>query len=205
MTQKEISHRHYIRRKEQGLCPKCGKPLDREGHYCTKCLEERRIYNNETRQFRRDFHICTECGKEKVFGSEKTCPECRAKRMGYRANITDEQRLERNRKSRDRRRTIYKQRSEVGICTRCGKRKAEHDRKMCRICLNRDAEYHRKEYISRHERPAYNLCYKCGEPITTKGMKLCDKCCETNSKSLEGKRAVNVYWKEQNALVFGKG
>lgn len=39
LTQKEISHNCYKRRKDNGLCPRCGKPLDRIGHYCTNCLK----------------------------------------------------------------------------------------------------------------------------------------------------------------------
>lgn len=36
LTQKERSARNYKLKKENGLCPKCGKPLDREGHYCSE-------------------------------------------------------------------------------------------------------------------------------------------------------------------------
>lgn len=43
LTQKERSASHYRSRKDNGLCPRCGKPMDREGHYCSSCLEKNRI------------------------------------------------------------------------------------------------------------------------------------------------------------------
>ena len=50
-SQKERSAELYKSRKESGLCPRCGKPLDRDGHYCSECLEKERKYRSETKNF----------------------------------------------------------------------------------------------------------------------------------------------------------
>lgn len=202
LTQAERSKRHYQYRKEKGLCPRCGRVLDRDGHYCLDCLERNRKYRNETRRFLREHHLCTECGKVRVYGDEKKCPECRAKLVIYKKPKTDEQRIERNRKFSEYQKILYKQRSEQGICTRCGKRPAAAERKKCAMCLIKDAERHRISGISRSERPNYGVCYRCGEPITNKAKKLCDKCCETNRNNLESHKKKNDFWKSQNKLIF---
>ena len=79
-TQKEISHEHYIRRKISGLCPRCGRPLDRKGHYCSICAEKVRVYQYNTRQWCREHGICTECHVNHVMNGEKTCAECKIKK-----------------------------------------------------------------------------------------------------------------------------
>lgn len=79
-TQKEISHEHYIRRKTSGLCPRCGRPLDRKGHYCSICAEKIRVYQYNTRKWCREHGICTECHVNHVVNGEKTCVECKIKK-----------------------------------------------------------------------------------------------------------------------------
>lgn len=39
----------YNYRRENGLCPKCGKPLDRKGFYCEECRKKQTTYSRETR------------------------------------------------------------------------------------------------------------------------------------------------------------
>lgn len=65
----------YNYRRENGLCPKCGKPLDRKGFYCEECREKQTAYSRETREFCKQFKICPECRKNKLAGDEKICPE----------------------------------------------------------------------------------------------------------------------------------
>lgn len=66
LTQKEISHNCYKRRKDNGLCPRCGKPLDRIGHYCTNCLKKSNEYSREVREWCKQNGICPECKKKQV-------------------------------------------------------------------------------------------------------------------------------------------
>jgi predicted amidophosphoribosyltransferase len=63
LTQKEISHNCYIRRKENGLCPRCGKPLDRTGYYCSDCLKKNNEREKEFREWCKEYKICPQCKK----------------------------------------------------------------------------------------------------------------------------------------------
>ncbi len=86
---------------------------------CSECAEKSRIDVREKREFMRNMGICPRCCKNKLFGSEKECPECAA--MMY----------ERNRKSVERRnacaadyyrKDIARLKSE-GLCRGCRKKK----------------------------------------------------------------------------------
>ena len=144
MTQNEISRRFYQNRKRNGLCPRCGRALDREGHYCKSCLEKVNAYQREKKEFCRNNKICTVCFKQKVYGNEKICPECRAK-LSNRNPPTDEQRSRYNQRFRNNQKIIYRDRKNTGICTRCGKRPAAPMRAKCQLCLdkNRISKYNK--------------------------------------------------------------
>ena len=125
----------YKRRKEAGLCIRCGKPRAKNNkNHCPDCLKKVREYENATRQFYRDIGICPICRKNKLFGQEKNCPECRAKKKPY--TPSEEQKENYRRK----RRAVYAERVSLGICTRCGKRKAVWNKRKCEICLEEDRE-----------------------------------------------------------------
>ena len=136
MTQKERNAMFYKRRKEQGLCIRCGKPrAENNKNHCPECLEKVRSYENATRQFYRSMGICPVCRKNKLVGQEKNCPECRAKyRRPY---IKSEEQKEQYRRKQ---RAKYAERVQLGICTHCGKRKAVWNRRKCEICLEKDAQ-----------------------------------------------------------------
>lgn len=203
MTQKEISARHYRRRKENGLCPRCGKPLDRKGFYCSECVKEVRVNARKNREFYRKNGICPECGKNKLFGDEKTCPECRAKAQNRKNNCTDEQKQKYRESQNEKRRKLHKERAKKGICTRCGRRKAVAGKKKCAICQEKENEQKRKKNsngIRRSERPKYKLCYLCGKELDREGG-LCKKCAESQ-KSHFPKTHDNKAWREDNKLLF---
>ena len=82
-SKKERSAELYKSRKESGLCPRCGKPLDRNGHYCSECLEKEREYRSETKKFCKENGICPVCHKEKLYGDEKQCILCREYHWEY--------------------------------------------------------------------------------------------------------------------------
>ena len=184
------------------MCPRCGKPLDREGYYCSECLEKVRVYHRENREFYRKNHLCTECGKNSVPEEERICPECRAKRANLRKSHTDEQK----KMFREKQNSLYMERVEQGICTRCGKRKAISGKKKCGICLAKDAEIHRKKYADRPNIREYrkenNLCYFCGDPIDLHMSNTCSKCREKFKKIASEKTHDNDYWRKDNRFIF---
>ena len=133
----------YERRKADGVCTECGNEKDREGFYCKSCLEKHKRYTNETRHFWASVGICPQCGKRELIGTQKICLECLAYQAEYRANhkqvLTEEQRIRKNEVARKR----YQDRVEKGVCTHCGKFKADYGKKKCKICLDKDATVHR--------------------------------------------------------------
>lgn len=133
----------YERRKLNGECPRCGNKMDRQGHYCQLCLEKNREYVNKSREFLREIGICPQCQKRSLIGEQRICLECLAKQSERRAIhkqiFTEEQKEKRNKVARER----YKNRVLQGICTRCGKFRADYGKKKCEICLNKDSTVHR--------------------------------------------------------------
>lgn len=168
----------------------CGKPLDREGANCTECRKILNDKNRELRQWYKDGGICPRCGKNNLFGDEKACPECNA--LAYSYHTRRAQRLGKeyiNQKQADYQKIIYKRRSEQGVCTRCGKRKAMEPYKMCGICRAKDKK--RKEKYakpSRSERWKQGLCYFCDSPIKD-GYKVCEKHYQMNIEKANSSKA----------------
>lgn len=142
LTQKEISHNHYQRRKDNGLCVRCGKLLDRKGHYCSECNEKQNEYQRKTRKFCIENKICWVCRKNKVGRDETICPECRAKRYSAIKPLTIERKEKYNKRFKKQQKALYKERKTNGICTRCGKRRAIQGKTKCGVCLERDAYNH---------------------------------------------------------------
>lgn len=104
-------------------------------------------------------------------------------------------------------RIIYHERSENGICTRCGKRKSAPGKKKCAICLEKDAEFHRRKRFNipniKQYRKENHLCYFCGNEIDLPSGNICSKCQENFKKNGRKHGGENTYWKEQNELIFG--
>lgn len=207
LTQKEISARNYRNRKENGMCPRCGKLLDRDGHYCSSCTEKYRIYHKENRDFFRENHLCTECGKNKVPDGERICPECRVKRISWKKPLTGDQRERYGSRFKAQQRMLYHERSKNGICTRCGKRKAAIGKKKCAICLEKDAEQHRKKYLNktneREIRKLNHLCYFCGKEIDVERKNICNDCYEKFKEAGSANGGNNHYWGCDNIIFFG--
>lgn len=172
---------------------------------CSECAEKSRIETREKREFMRNMGICPRCCKNKLFGSEKECPECAA--MMY----------ERNRKSVEirnacaadyYRKDIARLKSE-GLCRGCRKRKVAEGKTYCPICLAKKRErgriYRREKdnAIDRSERTNYGLCYTCREPIDRDG-RICARCAEIMKNNLPDQRD-NLVWRNDNKLIFGNG
>lgn len=137
----------YNYRRKNGLCPKCGKFLDRNGFYCEECKEKHTTYQRETRELCRRLRVCPECRKNKLTGDEKICPECLAKKAEYRAShpISNKKRKENNEAFKRYSRNLYAERKKAGICVRCGKAKAVQGKTKCLMCQSKDMPFIEKE------------------------------------------------------------
>ena len=116
-----------------------------------KCREKQTRQQAEAREWFREHGICACCGKEKLFGDEKRCVECTAKAFTYKElhPVTNEQKIRYANHFKEQQKRLYKERAEQGICTRCGKQKAEYGRKKCRMCLDKDriSKYGREDKL----------------------------------------------------------
>lgn len=192
-TKKEL----YRSRKAKGLCVKCGKVPPRENRVmCAECAEKERKYENESRAFCRSVGICPVCQKNKLFGDERNCPECRAK--NYARNLNKPNIV------RHINTTHYKRKTE-GLCIKCGERPPVFGRVSCSYCLikeqQRAKDYRAKKSktgVPRYERVSYGLCYTCGEKIDRDG-RVCQKCADKMTKNLGDRNCKRI------PISFGRG
>ena len=218
MTEEQIREkkRKYAanRRKERaesGLCPRCGKPNDRDKYYCSECAKKHSEYTKETRESLRKLGLCAECGKVRVYGGYVTCEMCIARRANNKKSTTQEQQNHRNEQARIR----YTKKKKNGICVSCGN-KADYDHVKCKQCLAKEAEKkriaHAKKtpYNIREYREENHLCYFCGKPIDRPGLsRICQACWQNqHDKAVENRKLrAESYkrtrgWKQDNKLIF---
>lgn len=146
--------------------------------------------------------ICPICKKEKLFGQEKECPECRAKRVSDVNAWRDRNKGHYASYINDYHRKMYADRKAKGLCTRCGKRPSLRGIKTCGICRDRQNRGLRERTnpsgIARHERPSYGLCYFCGNELDREG-RACSKCTEICRNNLKKVDRENHPWKKINS------
>ena len=203
-----INQKRFIeRRKEQGLCLKCGNPLDRKGVYCIKCNNELNEEHRKTEQAYIDAGICYRCRVNPIMGDEKRCPECRAKFREWRSQRPDEKKQrdkELTELSHERRRQECR---DNGICYICKKRKAEPGKKRCSICReksnrkNRECYQRKSNRLTREQRIEKGICIWCDNKAKP-GKKLCEDCCNKSIRNVEDKRKPNEQWRKYNQLTF---
>lgn len=141
---------YYQKRKNKGICMECGARLigKRKGKtLCTKCAEKHSKYIKENTAFFISLGLCPRCGKERVMGDEKRCPECRAKEWKqnteYR-NTHPEYREKKNANAR----LLRQFRIENHLCTDCGIELDDSRFKACEKCRIKRrlaAEKHRRK------------------------------------------------------------
>lgn len=182
----EVVKSLYKRRVAQGLCGKCGKPLDRNGSVCVSCNEKHKKYTNESRKWFKEHGICPTCGKNELFGDENNCPECRAKKAEWMQKarekngdkISTQHNISQNKR--------YHELIDAGICPNCKKRQASNGMRMCDVCHAKLLEQRRVRngyYVrpKKSERHTLGLCAFCNNPIKP-GYKVCEthyqKCLE---------------------------
>jgi len=205
MTYKE----KRLYREKIGVCTKCGGELDTDGKTCSKCRELMKRKNKEYRDYYLSHGICPYCGAEKLFGTERSCPECRAKRVNSMEKSRKRQWDRVLEQTASSHRKKYHERKEQGLCVRCGKRQFESGRTVCMICLNKKRKYDQESrerkgiIIPRNERVANGLCYTCGKPLNRDG-RICVSCADKMTRNLPEERGGNVYWSQQNKLIAYK-
>lgn len=174
----EVVKSLYKRRVSQGLCGKCGKPLDRNGSVCISCNEKHKKYTNESRKWFKEHGICPTCGKNELFGDENNCPECRAKKAEWMQKarekngdkISTQHNISQNKR--------YHELIDAGICPNCKKRTASNGMRMCGICHAKLLEQRRIRngyYIRRPktDRNVLGICTFCDNQLKP-GYRVCE-------------------------------
>lgn len=194
MTDKE----RYQDLKDRGICVYCKTAPAEDGKTtCRVCREKQRKQTAEKRAALRKLGICTECGSRRVYGDEKICPECAARK--YASNLKQKRDPEKEHQYHKERQKKLK---EKGICVKCGKRKAEDGKTRCGICnaLERQrVKKYRGQGIDRSERPAYGMCYFCGKQISSG--KICLECAERVTKNLPEENNNKVWRMYEKARI----
>lgn len=171
------NHGYYIKARENNICWVCGNKKDRDGYYCSKCLIKKREDSKEQKIFYRSIGICPLCKKNRLFGSEKTCPECRAKESERIYRIRERDREKYNKEHNLCEKRIYSERLKNGLCPRCGKIQTDKRYKLCSYCRNKKAknsEKNRAKSESKTERRVREgKCIWCENP-KKEGYKLCE-------------------------------
>lgn len=188
MTDKE----KYQSLKARGICVYCKTAPAEDGKTtCRVCREKQRKQTAEKRKALKQLGFCTECGRNRIFGAERICPECAAKK--YASNRKCKKTGQYNQYFKDRRERL----KALGICVKCGKRKAESNKTRCRFCNikeNERAMEYRGNNIPRSERPSYGMCYFCGTEIENGSV--CEKCRIRIIQNLPKGSKPNEYWRQ---------
>ncbi len=189
--QKEINKEMYDKRRAEKLCLWCGKPLDRDGVLCQACAEKSRTRTKAYKEYYLNMGICPYCRKRKLTPGYKSCVVCRENKALRRMKSKDPEKAKQ--------RSIYRkskraERIDQGLCTVCGKRKAEQGFKTCPECRRNQKKY-RHIYVSKYQLSDRALwvsqgrCEHCGSYDLQEGTKLCKKhymmSCEALAKARE--------------------
>ena len=201
---KMTKEKYYIL-KEQGLCVRgCGRKAREGKTMCAECAEYGKTYQDENRKWARKKGLCPKCLKNRLFGEEKTCPEC----LAYMAIVNKKSREKGFKNSHEWYVVDIAKLKKQGLCRSCRTKKVAEGHTYCPTCLSKKRERRRryyqnetKNFIPRSERRSYGLCYRCGNPLDSdKG--LCTACSESVVKNFKGIRGTNAYWKADNQLTF---
>ena len=202
----------YLRRKQMGLCVLCGGVIETERigkTTCLTCIKKNAEYKRESKAFAKSMGICPRCQKNKLFGTEKNCLECRAKnqdrRQKQREKNPDKESIYLQH-AHENRLVRYQQRKEQHLCVTCGKplRKSDTTHSNCDSCR---LKVRSKHVISVKPRSEYKqaiwsaqgLCTMCGaERYGKHGL------CKYHYDILKLNGGKNEEWKKDNEIAFKK-
>ena len=139
---------------------------------CTACNSKRTAYGRELYKKLQAVGVCPRCGKNLLYGDEKSCIECRAKSAESMSKIRTADVKKYNERQKAWRKARYEKDKKNGICTRCRKRKADPGYSTCTFCREtmRRARVKMPERTGRYEQ---GLCFFCDNPIKP-GYKVCE-------------------------------
>jgi predicted nucleic acid-binding Zn ribbon protein len=190
--------------KERGLCVYCGTRKAREGKVaCEECAEKMNAKNRENYRRMQKMGMCA-CGN-RLFGQEKTCPECLARKSSntikWYNNLSEEEKTERyerqkikGKERRERYKTEHK-------CTICGRKILEGDNHVtCFVCREKASE--RRQRKPKKIKP-YGTCRFCDKPVF-EDHKVCEEHYRIGCEKVAYARQFNKAWEGYNKILFTK-
>ena len=189
MKGKEI----YYKRKEAGLCTRCGGELEenRKGKVlCEGCARRTDSNKNLDTKNYIEVGICPLCKTHRLVGDEQLCFECHEKKIARQKKYREKQRESdpegyKSKNNEAVKRTQQK-RKEQGLCIRCGNKKNTHTL-LCEKCKQKDKKRWQEKrgvICDKSLRAELGLCVNCGQPAYSH-FKLCKNCYEKNCQGLE--------------------
>ena len=191
----------YAEMRADGLCTICGKENPTpEKSRCPECMERFKQNRKSNRQYRIKIGMCSVCGKNEAEPNKKMCYECLGKESDKYAEKGKSETAKE--KDRERKRILSAERTENGLCSRCGKPKSGSHTKLCGRCKGYLRIYrnnHRGD-IARSERPDYGICYICGNHQIMNGKRVCKECYEARLRTIPSmlENINNEYFKQLN-------
>lgn len=193
----------YEYRKANGLCVYCGSKAIDGKVSCESCSDRYSKTRKEEREFLKAIHICPRCKKNKLFGSEKNCPECLASMAEINAKSREKnQNYKQEEHERYLKRKQYKK--EHGLCYYCNN-PVFNGTTQCEKHLiknrNRAKQRNVEKGLTRDLRVQYGLCYICGHPLDT-DTNLCSKCRDRAIRNFANLKSDGKYWNADNKIAF---
>ena len=89
-----MPRKSYKEKRDEGLCPFCGKPNNNTRYaLCLDCRRKRSQQSYDNRQYFIKSGLCTVCGKPKDDPKRRLCATCREKRRYYARKRTDSKKI----------------------------------------------------------------------------------------------------------------
>lgn len=178
MADKKYHLIRYQKLKAEGRCARCGRENDRLGQAvtCSKCKEYSLEQGRKDRAFRISLGLCPICGKNRLFGSERNCPECRARQENISFPKREANREKYNEYCNNHMKRVYAERKAQGLCPICGSDKIGNFI-VCERCRIKRRKSKANNYKPREAQKLWReqgLCYQCGSECKP-GYKVCEK------------------------------
>lgn len=162
-SRKCYSRAYYRKRRERGVCVKCGRPAEGK-QLCRVCA-----FKDAASRMRRETRLkgkglCVTCGAPAAPGHIR-CPGCLEKQAAAS-------------------RRLRSTREKEGCCADCGK-PIPHGRRRCADCLERTRLRRKRSAAARKD---LGLCVVCGKPVGSRPDGTVPRLCGEHNRTARGRR-----------------
>ncbi len=145
----------------------------------------------ENRAMLKALCLCRDCKQQDAYtlAGRTYCAECAAKLAAVKRECREDAEFRVMANARCRR--WRESRTDAGLCKRCGRRKPQAGRVLCRYCVAKTSRTRRDADIANGmnwPRGANGYCWQCNKRLAMEGKRLCPECYERKVKLLERMR-----------------